>query len=781
MYNILQTEPCVVLAGPNERLRLCPVDSHAVRITATMRTEFLPAPDTRDLTPVVPDPAPCGGWTVDTGPGRLTLRGPALTVEADLSDGTLCYRDASGAVYTREPSGARKLRPIRLEGGRPGAPDAARDAYEARLFFDFGDEALYGFGSHEEGYGDLRGHTRDIYQQNRKDCVPVLVSTRGYGVLFDCRSAMRFQDAGGSSYVWCRAVEELDYYFLAGPAFADVQRAYRRLTGPAPMLPRWVFGYGQSKCEYRSAGELLDVVAEYRRRDIPLAYIVQDWQTWEPGLWGQKSFDASRFPDPDGLTRSLHDQDVAMMISVWPRLEGDGANRREMLAAGCMLGDGINYNALSAAARRLYWRQAEAGLFCHGIDGWWCDCSEPYEEDCHGTWMPEPYDRFRMNVEVPEKYMDPAQWMTYSLCHARGVYEGQRASGSDKRVVNLTRSSFAGQHRYATLTWSGDINGTWDTMARQIPEGLNFCATGEPYWNLDIGGFFVAPCDPWYHKGHYADGCGDLGYRELYTRWLQLGCFLPMMRSHGCDTPREIWRFGEPGTPFYDAIARFIRLRSRLVPYLYALAGAVTRRGGGFIAPLGLSFPDDPACRAVNDEFLLGPSLLVCPVTRPMYYGAGSRPLEDVPRTRPVYLPAGSAWYDLWTGERLPGGRWVEADAPLDKIPLYLKAGGILPLGPVCSSPLSDPHPPLTLLVAPGADGDFLLYDDEGDSYRYEQGAFSETPLHWSEAAGTLTVGPRQGCFPGQPDTTRFTVRLLPTGAERTADVGSEGAVFLFA
>ena len=411
----------------------------------------------------------------------------------NLNTGAFSYYDATGALLIREPQRGGKhlvetdvyrsvfsdtLQEQQTTDGVKAVADVLktvkdRTAYHAKVEFEFGNEALYGFGSHEEGYGNLRGKSRQIYQQNMKACVPSFVSTKGYGFLFDCRSLMTFEDNGYGSYVWMDTVDELDYYFFAGADFHALLSAYRSLTGAVPMLPKWAFGYGQSKERYETAQELIDIVSEYRREEIPLSFIIQDWMTWEPGKWGQKSFDATRYPDPKGLTDQLHALGAAMMISVWPNMNGMGENQKEFLAHNYMLGNRSTYNAFLKAARDMYWKQANEGIFQYGVDAWWCDCSEPFEADWHGELRPEPHERLRINVEEAKKYLDDAQISAYSLCHSRGIYEGQRNVTEEKRVVNLTRSSFAGQGRYGAITWSGDTFASYQTLAKQIPEGLN--------------------------------------------------------------------------------------------------------------------------------------------------------------------------------------------------------------------------------------------------------------------------------------------------------------------
>ena len=791
MYQVLQTTPAVVLKNEQFLLRLSPITEQTVRITMTPKDEFLPARETKNRTPVVVCQTSFSDYTVHSTEQTLTLSLPACSIQVDLTSGQCSYFDATGALLVKEPKANGKymekvsvyrnvfskedklIQKETVDGMKvvtePTETVFDRTAYHAKVSFVFGNEAIYGFGSHEEGYGNLRGKSRQIYQQNMKACVPCMMSTNGYGFLFDCGSLMTFEDNGYGSYVWMDTVDELDYYFFAGTSYQKLLHAYRTLTGAVPMLPKWAFGYGQSKERYHCADELIDIVKEYRARKIPLSFIIQDWMTWEEGKWGQKSFDATRYPDPKGLTDILHDMGAAMMISVWPNMNGMGENQKEFLANGYMLGNQSTYNAFSADARAMYWKQANEGIFQYGVDAWWCDCSEPFEADWHGELRPEPHERLQINVGEAKKYLDDAQISEYSLCHSRGIYEGQRSVTDDKRVVNLTRSSFAGQGRYSAITWSGDTSANWETLKRQIPEGLNFCAAGEPYWSMDIGGFFTDCQNEWFVKGDYPDGCNDLGYRELYTRWLQYGTFLPMMRSHGTNTPREIWRFGEPGTMFYDAIAKFIRLRMMLMPYLYSQAAAVSMKSDTFITALGLAFPNDPQTFDIRDQFLFGPSLMVCPVTAPMYYESGSVPLADVPKQRSVYLPAGCGWYDFFTGIYYAGGQTILADAPIDKIPLFIKAGAIVPMGPAEQYPGEEEDAVITLHIYPGSDCSFSLYDDAGDSYRYEQGEYTVTPLFFSNETNTLTIGKRQGSFPKMKQSQQY--RIVLNGRETTVTV----------
>jgi alpha-D-xyloside xylohydrolase len=444
-----------------------------------------------------------------------------------------------------------------------------------------------------------------------------------------------------------------------------------------------------------------------------------------------------------------------------------------MREQGCLLGDGVTYDAFSEKARRLYWKQAYEGIFSKGTDAWWADCTEPFEQDWRGEVKPEPWQRMLINTGYAKKYLEAEQINGYSLMHSRGLYEGQRGSTDRKRVVNLTRSAYAGQQRYGTITWSGDIAASWETLRRQIPEGLNFCASGLPYWTLDIGAFFVGARDYWFWAGRYPEGCEDKGYRELYVRWFQYGAFLPMFRSHGTETPREVWRFGEPGSASYDTLVKFIFLRYRLLPYLYSLAGRVTQDHYTPMRALAFDFRDDRRAHDVRDQYMFGPAFLVSPVTRPMYFEAGSRPLEGVSKARPVYLPAGCDWYDFWTGQRLAGGRRVSAEAPLEIMPIHVRAGSVVPMGPRVQHAEQDLEAPIELRVYPGAPGEFVYYEDGNDGYGYEQGLFATTAIRWDEREQRLTLGARRGGFPGM--TARRTFNVVRVREGRGAGLEESG------
>lgn len=735
------------------KLRVMAITPEIIRITYTKKDSFSKAPS---LMLVQDDKAPVCMEMIENEADVILLTG-RVTVVINRRTLACKYYDGNGFLLMsenqRRPRELEEVEVYRcvhgdettisqrttVDGVRVDARSLKRVfdrmAFHTKLNLDFLDgEAVMGFGSHEEGYLNLRGKSRFLYQQNMKACIPFFWSTRGYGMLFDSYTDMTFHDDGYGSYLWTDVDEEMDYYFVAGGSFDRVIAGYRRLTGKAPMPPRWSFGFCQSKERYTSAEELLEVAGEYRRRGIPLDLMILDWKSWEGELWGEKIFDRTRFPDPSEMMERLHGDNVKLMISIWPHMAPGGKNHREFSENGLLLLNNSTYNPFGKAGREMYWRQAEEGLFRHGIDAWWCDCTEPFEADwTESPVKPEPEQRQRMNVKETSTYIDPEYVCAYSLLHCRGIYEGQRRA-SEKRVLNLTRSSYAGQQRYGAFTWSGDISANWTTLRKQIAEGLSFTSSGCPYWTLDIGGFFVRDWKQWYGDGHYDKGPEDDEYRELFVRWFQYGAFLPMFRVHGTDFPREIWRFGEKGEPVYDTLVKFIRLRYRLLPYLYSLAHRVTKDDYTFMRPVAADFPKDEKAAGVDDQFMFGPWLMICPV-----YEKGAH-------SRKVYLPEDEKWYDFWTGMPVVAGN-LPVEAPLDRIPVFVRAGAILPMGPVVQHTGEKVAVPLELHIFPGKSSSFILYDDDGETYAYERGAYSERVLHWNDASGELLA--EGGTFEG--------------------------------
>lgn len=650
-----------------------------------------------------------------------------------------------------------------------------RKAYRGKLNFLFEEEEkIYGLGQAEEGIYDLRHHTQYLYQHNMRIPMPVFYSSRGYGVFVDCTSLMTFEDDENGSYVFFDTVEQIDYYIIAGPTPDEVIDGLRFLTGKAAMLPQWAYGYIQSKEQYYTAKELVEIVKRYRELEVPIDCVVQDWNSWEPGNWGEKILDQERYGDMEECAAKIHEMHAHTMVSVWPNMNSGGKNHSEFMRAGEMLNDYATYNAFSEEGRKIYWRQAKEGLFDRGFDSWWCDSTEPFSgPDWGGEEKREPWERYMLVGEEHKKYLDAEKANAYALMHAKGIYENQRKDCEEKRVLNLTRSGYISGQKYGAMLWSGDTAATWETMKKQITEGLNMGLSGYPYWTLDIGGFFTVcenwqgrgcgchndPTPKWFWRGDYEEGVKDAGYRELYVRWLEMGTFLPMFRSHGTDTPREIWNFGEKGTPFYDAIEKFIRLRYLLMPYIYSLAGAVYLENATIMRSLFFDFGEDKKTYEIRDEFLFGKNILVCPVTEPMYYLAGNKKIENAKKSRNCYLPEGADWIDFWTGEYFAGGQCVERQAPLDEIPLFIKAGTILPMREGMQYAGDKKEKPMILHIFPGSDGEFTLYEDEGDNYRYEEGSYQTILFKWKDKKSKLTIEKKTGDYAGCPSERVFVIR----------------------
>ena len=627
-------------------------------------------------------------------------------------------------------------------------------AFSAELTFDIGsDEMLLGMGQYEDGIYDERGKKEYLYESNMRIAIPFLVTTGNYGILIDSESAMVFSSEGNKISFKIECVRELRYYIFTGKDIRELISCYHHITGLPSMLPRWAFGYIQSKERYQSSAELLKVVDEFRSRNIPIDCIVQDWFSWEEGLWGEKKFDKKRYPDLPATVQKIHEDRVHFMVSIWPNMSTDSENYAEFNAEGLLLPNSNLYDAFKEDARNLYWKQTREEIMKSGTDALWCDNAEPFSDaDWSGENKRTESERYRVVKEMSEKSMDPERLNSYGLYHAMGIYENWRRDIPEKRVVNLTRSGYTGIQRYGTILWSGDICATYDTLRRQIVEGIKMGLTGMPYWTLDIGGFFVVNdkyenrgCNEsshnplWFWHGDYNDGVDDLGYRELYLRWLEFATFLPVFRSHGTDTPREPWQFGSKGDIFYDAIVSHIKLRYRLLPYLYSLGAMAHFKGEPIMRSLLLDFPDDPKVRKICDEYLLGPALLVAPVYTPMYYGPGSKEIKDSEKKRRVYLPEGTGWYDMYTGDHYEGGAYIDAAAPLDRIPVFVREGSIIPLSSDISYADEKNGFPEVIEVYEGRDGSFTLYLDKGDGYSFEDGEYCNVALSYSEKEHKLS------------------------------------------
>ncbi len=572
---------------------------------------------------------------------------------------------------------------------------------------------------------------------------------------------------------WGEMQDMVDYYFIGGDSMDDVIHGYRTLTGKAPVMPKWAMGYWQSREKYNSQEEVLSTLAEYRRRNIPIDNIVIDWLHWNQDSWGSHEFDRNRFPDPKGMVDSIHAMNGRVMISVWPKFYVTTEHYKEFDENGWMYQQAVKdsirdwvgpgylgsfYDAYSPDARKLFWHQMEEHYYPLGIDAWWMDASEPNVRDCVDI-------QYRKDLCGPTHMGPSAKYFNaYALMNAEAIYDGQRGVDPDKRVFLLTRSGFAGQQRYSTATWSGDIATRWEDMAAQIAAGLNFAVSGVPYWTMDIGGFcvedrYVAAQKLFDEKGIENDDLKE--WRELNSRWFQFGAFAPLYRAHGQWPFREIFNIAPEGHPAYESMLYYTRLRYNLMPYIYSLAGKTYFDDYTIMRPLVMDFAADKAVRNIKDQFMFGPAFMAAPVTE---YGA---------RERSVYFPAGTVWYDFYTGASRPGGESVSVAAPYGRMPLFVAAGSIVPFGPDMQWSAEKPAELINLYVYTGADGSFSLYEDEDLNYNYEKGAYANIPMTWNDAEGTLTIGDRTGEFPGMLKQRKFNVVKVspdsPQGFDRDA------------
>ena len=573
---------------------------------------------------------------------------------------------------------------------------------------------------------------------------------------------------------WGEMQDMIDYYYIAGNSMDDVISGYRTLTGKAQVMPKWAMGYWQSREKYNTQEEVLGTLAEFRKRDIPIDNIVIDWLHWPQDSWGCHEFDRQRFPDPKGMVDSIHSMNGRVMVSVWPKFYASTEHFKEFDRNGWMYQGAIRdsirdwvgpgylgsfYDAYHPEARNLFWSQMNDHYMPLGIDAWWMDASEPNIRDCTDI-------EYRKDLAGPTALGPTAKYFNaYALMNAEAIYDGQRGVDPDKRVFLLTRSGFAGLQRYSTATWSGDIATRWEDMEAQIAAGLNFAVSGIPYWTMDIGGFcvedrYVAAHQHFYKTGEENDDLRE--WRELNTRWYQFGCFAPLFRAHGQWPFREVFNIAPENHPAYKSIVAYTKLRYNLMPYIYSLAGMTHFDDYTIMRPMVMDFTADLATRNIHDQFMFGPAIMAAPVYK---YGA---------RSREVYFPQGR-WYDFYTGKAIDGGNGVTltADAPYERMPLFVRQGAIIPMGGDIQSTAEVSDQPVTILVYAGADGTFSLYEDEGTNYNYEKGMFSRIDIKYDDNASTLTLAPRQGCYPGMQETRKFNVVRIdpanPAGASHSA------------
>ncbi len=704
-------------------LRLAVSDPSVIHVEYTPGSSF---PDNPELV-VIHKQIKKADWGVTESGDDIIMTTDSLKVLVSKKTGSITYLNRNSEQILAEHPAGRIMEAATVQGEK---------TYHIEQQFDFDrDEGLYGLGQYQDGLMNYNGHDILMAQANKIAVVPFLVSSNGYGILWDNTSKTWFRSQYQGSFR-SQVGDEISYYFVYGPDIDSVVSGYRNLTGKAPMFGKWAYGFWQSKEHYKTRKELTDVVAEYRKRQIPIDNIVQDWNYWGKWGWNGLHFDQSRYPNPKEMMDELHNKYHAhLLLSVWPTFGFDTEMYHKMDSLGALFPDTTwsksrVYDAFNPEARKVYWKGMNDGLFSKGVDAWWLDGTEPEFKTTNTREV-----SIRASLENKRNYLGTwARYLnTYSLMTTKAVYEGQRSETSKKRVFILTRSSFAGQQRNAAATWSGDIHGYWYVFRHQITGGLNFCMAGVPYWTTDIGGFFVS-------VGGFADfpgGSKNPNYRELFTRWFEYGAFCPLFRVHGTNTPREVWQFGDPGSWAYDALVKADQLRYRLLPYIYSLAWKVTNQNYTIMRGLAFDFREDPNVRNIADQFMFGSSILVNPVTEP---GA---------KNRQVYLPKGVNWTDFWSGKEYDGGQTVIADSPIDHIPLFVKQGSIIPMGPVLQYADEKPEDPIELRIYPGADGHFTLYEDENDNYDYEKGIYSTISFDWNDKTQTLRIDDRKGSFPG--------------------------------
>ncbi len=666
--------------------------------------------------------------------------------------------------------------------------DAGSKTYNiAQSFVLEKEEPIYGLGILQNGKLSQRNQQIKMVQNNTWDFVTFFQSIKGYGLFWDNYSPTTFDDNPTGTSFSSEVGDGIDYYFMYGGNADGVVATMRNLTGQVPMFPLWTYGFWQSKERYKSQSELVEVVKKYRELKVPLDGVIQDWQYWGNNyLWNAMDFLNPEFSNPQKMVNDIHQLNAHLIISIWSSFGPATKQYRKLDSIGALFNFGTwpesgletwppnmdypsgvrVYDAFNPKARDIYWDFLNKGLFSRKIDGWWMDSTEPD----HLSFKPSDMDT--------KTYLGSFRKVrnAYPLMSVGGVSDHQRAVNTDKRVFILTRSAFAGQQRFGANTWSGDITSSWESLRNQIPAGLNFSLCGIPYWNSDIGGFFAGAYNKTWNDG---SGARNPLFQELYVRWLQFGALTPMMRSHGTDVPREIYQFGKKGEPVYDAIENTIKLRYSLLPYLYSTARMVTAQQSTFMRALAMDFKQDKNVWDINNEYLFGPAILVAPVIHAQYTpetivkaneetgwnksgetkGNPSATVNFMQaKSTKVYLPSGTSWYDFWTNEVHNGGQEITKTTNLNTIPLYIKAGSIVPIGPNVQYATEQNWDNLEVRIYEGADGTFTLYEDENDNYNYEKGIYATITFGWNEKTRTLTIGERQGSFPNMLIKRKFNV-----------------------
>jgi alpha-D-xyloside xylohydrolase len=674
------------------------------------------------------------GFTITENTGEIVLTTSKVVVIVNKENNSVRFTDLKGNIILSENGSDGKSMVSVTIAGIPTYSCSTQ-------FVSPADESLYGLGCHPEDSLSInyKGRNQDMTIKYMTGAVPVLLSTKGYGLMWDNYSASNFYGAedGNTKFRYVSESGNMtDYYFIYGPGFDSIIASYREATGTAPMFPKWSFGLFQSQDRYKSQAEILSVKDKYRDNKIPVDCIVQDWFYWEPNVIGSHVMWPARYPDPKAMVDELHRANIHAMISIWP-VFSKGTNTYDQMAHSGGLTDILwdnvmthlmdsYYDAHSPQARELYWKQANDSLVGrYGWDAWWIDQCEP---DNGGDIDARRKSNFAIGRGID--YMN-----TYSLMHATGLYKNWRRDIQGKRAFFLIRQAFAGQQRNAATLWSSDITCTWNAFRNQVPQGINACASGIPYWTSDIGG---------YHFHWQAPDWSSPANRELFTRWFQFGAFSPIFRIHGKGERALFSDNWDASTK--SILLKYDNLRYRLLPYIYSLGWKVTSEGYTIMRSLAFDFPEDPAVKSIPDQYMFGPAFLVNPVTERLYSLPGNKSLK---KSRKVYLPEKANWYDFWTGRMIPGGQTIDAVAPIETLPLYIRAGSIVPMGPYLQYATEKAADPLEIRVYTGASTSFLLYEDENDTYNYETGKYATFAINWDEAGQTLTIGDRKGDFPG--------------------------------
>lgn len=719
----------------------------------------------------------------------VIMKSKNLTVTLNIRTGVVSYAKSDGSLLLKEQENNKAFTPF---------DDAGRSTYTVYQGFTVSpEEGLYGLGQLQNGQMMQRNMSKVLVQGNVEDVSPIFQSTKGYGVFWDNYSATTYTDNAQETSFSSEVGECIDYYFMYGGSADGVIAEVRTLTGEVPMMPLWSYGFMQSKERYKSQDETVGVVKKYRELGIPLDCIIQDWQYWGNNyLWNAMDFQNPAFSRPKEMIDEVHAMNAHMMISIWSSFGPATKPYRALDKEGLLFNietwpqsgvegwppnmdypSGVRvYDAYSSKARDIYWNYLNKGIFQLGMDGWWMDSTEP--------------DHFNHKKEDFDHQTAMGSFRSvrnaYPLMTVGGVYDHQRAETDDKRAIILTRSGFLGQQRYASNVWSGDVQSSWDSFRKQVTAGLNYSLTGMPHWNSDLGGFFAGS-----YNTSWADNSAVKNpmYQELYVRWVQFGTFCPMMRSHGADVPREFYWYGKKGEPVYDALVNAVKLRYALLPYIYSTSWDVSHNRSTFMRALFMDFLGDKKAWNVTDEYMFGKAFLVAPVVHAQYtpelvqkdlkenegWGSDSKTEIDKvvaadfaqAKSMDVYLPAGTRWFNYWTNEVQEGGKNVTVETTLGRIPLFVRAGSVVPVGPDVQYSGEKAWDNLTVCVYPGADGNFTLYEDEFDNYNYEKGAYTEIPMTWDDSKRTLTIGSRKGGYTGMLAKRQFVVKTAD-GKERT-------------